>query len=401
MRLRILLIVFALVLCRRGEAQSSVLRRTDIQKRVNPALLERAQYVSAGVRDTLKSNDTTPVRPGDVIAVPTGTGVKRDSSPGSATNGSATDEHVDLPVRLVTVDRSGTQVLTLSIRVAAEGGGLTFNEATKDFSGDVLIGIEDSARRNEQIALGRPMELQITSDAGRVEPQTIRIAHTNIPWQRVKLVARSPRDTVHVVIRAVFAPDGHAAPILVDRPRIEVRPAAANIQGLGLEAVRVTVTVPQFLRGDTVTLTLWSDNGGLDASTLRIPPSGTAEVGLRSSGLGRNTIHAEISGIALGQAPIRYTLPWPFLLAAVLGGVLGTLIRRREKRLARADFVAGIVAGLFSAVAYAIGLNVTGIDLNVRVGEAAVLVVATLGAGLDLPGLMAIRKRVAESGAAP
>ncbi len=48
-----------------------------------------------------------------------------------------------------------------------------------------------------------------------------------------------------------------------------------------------------------------------------------------------------------------------------------------------------------SAVAYAIGLNLTGINLNVRVGEAAVLVVAALGAGLELPGLMGLRKRLA------
>jgi uncharacterized membrane protein YeaQ/YmgE (transglycosylase-associated protein family) len=263
----------------------------------------------------------------------------------------------------------------------------------------VLIGIEDSLRKTEQIMLGRAMELQITSDADRVEPQTIRIAHTNIPWQRVTLFARSPRDTVQVRIRAVFDPEGYAVPIPVDRPRIDVRPASANIQGLGLEKVPVTVTVPAFLRGDTLTVTMWSDHGGLDAGTLRIPPSGTAEVALRSSGVGHNTVHAQIAGIAAGEAPIRYTLPWPFLVAAVLGGVLGTMIRRRQRRQARADFVAGIVAGLVSAIAYAIGLNLTGIDVNVRVGEAAVLVVAALGAGLELPGLATLRKRLAGSGA--
>ncbi len=161
----------------------------------------------------------------------------------------------------------------------------------------------------------------------------------------------------------------------------------------------MTVTVPAFLRGDTLTVTVWSDHGGLEVGTLRIPPSGTGEVELRSTGVGRNTVHAEIAGVASGEAPVRYTLPWPFLIAAVLGGVLGTLIRRRTRQHARADFVAGIVAGLVSAVAYAIGLNLTGIDINVRVGGAAVLVVATLGAGLELPGLATLRKRIAYIGA--
>jgi hypothetical protein len=43
-------------------------------------------------------------------------------------------------------------------------------------------------------------------------------------------------------------------------------------------------------------------------------------------------------------------------------------------------------------VAYAIGLNLTGVDLSVRVGEAAVLVVSALGAAFNLPGLAALRK---------
>ncbi len=224
-RLTLLLALLFLALSRRGDAQGVVVRRTDIQRRVNvnPALLERAKFVTAGIADTLKT-DSMRVRPGDVVVVPTGQTATRDSS-----TGSDPDAHVDLPVRLLTVDRSGTQLLTLTIRVAPEGAGLTFDAGTQSFSGTVLIGIEDSLRKTEQITLGRAMELQITSDADHVDPPTIRIVHTNIPWQRVRLVARSPRDTVQVRIRAVFDPEGYAAPILVDRPRIDVRPASTNV----------------------------------------------------------------------------------------------------------------------------------------------------------------------------
>jgi len=343
--------------------------------------------VSQGTVDTVAKPDTVRVRPGDIVAVPTDV-ITSDTSAGAAHAA-----HVDLPVKLYTVDATGTQLLTLAIRVAAEGSGLTFDAANKTFAGNVLIGLEDSLRPTQQIGLGRDMVLQVTSDAGEVVPPRVRIGHTNVPWQPVRVVARTPGDTVHILIQAVFNPSGYAAPIRVDRPRIDVRPASPNLQGLGLEATRVSVTIPTFLRTDTVTVTLWSDRGGLDAGTLRIPPTGTGEIGLRSSGLGLNTVHAEITGIATGQASMRYTLPWAFVVAALLGGVLGTVLRRRRRHLALADFVAGIVAGVVSAVAYAIGLNLTGVDLSVRVGEATVLVVAVLGATLDLPGLAVIRKR--------
>jgi len=398
-RLPSIMAVFFLILARAGDAQSMLVRRTDIVRHggVDAKALETARFLNHGTSDTLTKADSVRLRPGQYVIIPTGTVATRDSAPGPVR-----DKHVDLPVRVITVDPSGTQLLTLTIRVAAEGAGLVFDAATHRFSGLVLIGLEDSLRRNKKIELGTGgMDLQVTSNAGQVVPQNVSITHTNIPWDTVRVVALNPHDTVQLVIRAVFNPEGYAAPILVDRPSIDVRPASSNVQGLGLEATPVSVTIPMSLRGDTVTVTLWSDRGGLDAGTIRIPPSGTNEVGLRSSGIGRNTVHAEIAGVASGQAPVRFTLPWPFLVAAILGGVLGTLIRRRQRRQARADFVAGIVAGLVSAVAYAIGLNLTGINLNVRVGEAAVLVVAALGAGLELPGLTGLRKRLAAPSADP
>jgi len=389
-----MLVLLSCALCGVAEAQ---VRRTDIQRRINPALLDRARIVSGGKTDPLGRNDTARVRPGEFVAVPTGALATRDSTPGTST-----DKHVDLPVQIITVDRSGTQLLTLTIRVAAEGAGLSFDAANRTFSGIVLIGLEDSLRRTQRIDLGtQGMALQVTSDAGRVVPENVSISHTNIPWDTVRVLAANPHDTVHLLIRAVFKPEGYTAPILVDRPSIDVRPASSNIQGLGLEATPVSVTIPTFLRVDTVTVTLWSDRGGLDSGTIRVPPSGTSEIGLRSSGLGHNTVHAQIAGIASGEAPVRYTLPWPFLAAAILGGVAGTILRRRRRKLALADFVAGVVAGLVSALAYAIGLNLTGFNLNVRFGEVVVLVVAALGAALELPGLTGLRKRLAAGDAGP
>ena len=392
-RLTPLVWLLLLVPVRRGDAQGMVVHGKDIQQRAtNPAVLAGTRVVRAGRADTLGTNDSVRLRPGVVVAVPTGKRATRDS-----TAGSAGDAHLDLPVRLLTVDAGGTQVLTLTIRVAPEGAGLTFNRSKQSFAGTVLIGLEDSLRRTQKIALAK-MQLQITGDVDSLDRRIIDMDHTNIPWERVQLFARTPRDTVHVRIQAVFDPVGYAAPIPVERPQIEVRPLSPNIQGLGLDEVPVTIAIPQSMRGDTVRVTLWSDRGGLDVATLAVPPSGIAEVGLRSSGVGLNTVHAEIMGIATGEARVRYTLPWPFLVAAFLGGVLGTVIRRRKRHLALADFVAGIVLGLVSAIAYAIGLNLTGIDLNVRVGEAAVLIVAVLGAALELPGLTGLRKRVAGDG---
>src|SRR3989442_9950590 len=96
-----MLVLLSCALCPVAEAQ---VRRTDIQRRINPAFLDRARIVSGGKTDTLGRNDTARVRPGEFVAVPTGALPTRDSTPGTST-----DKHVDLPVQIITVDRSGTR----------------------------------------------------------------------------------------------------------------------------------------------------------------------------------------------------------------------------------------------------------------------------------------------------
>jgi hypothetical protein len=338
----------------------------------------------------LRATDTVlALHRGDVVVVPGGRASQRDSDPGHPP-----DAHVDLPNSYLTPDESGTRLVTFSIRVRPAAGGLTFDVRNGSFSGEVLIGLEDRDTPTRTSTLGGAIVLQVTSDGGPVTPGTIRIAHTNIPWTTVRIVAHEPGDSVHLRVQATFDPEGYAALIPVERSRLDVRAAAPRIQGLGLEMVKVSVTVPEFLRRDSNVVVLSSDHGGLDVATLLIPRSGTAETSLRSQGLGTNRVHAALGHVAAGEETIAYVFPWTFLAAVLVGGVLGSFLAKRERHRRRTDLVLGVVTGFLCAVAYAIGLNLTGLDINVRVGEATVLVVAAIGAAYDLPGLAPLRKRL-------
>jgi hypothetical protein len=336
--------------------------------------------------------DSVTLRPGDILVVPTGPAPTLDSAPGPHS-----DVHTDLPNSYLILDSTGSRLLTLSIRVT---GGLAWDPQARHFIGEVLVGLEDSVRRTEQVPLSGTIALQLTSKDAVVDPQTVTIGHTNIPWQRVRVSARDPRDTIHLLIQAVFDPAGYAARIPVARGRLTIQPTAKRIEGFGLEVVKFTVTVPEYLRQDSLTVSLESDRGGLDVATLPIPRSGIAESSLRSRGVGGNTIRVSLGTIATGEASVGYDFPTGFLIAAVLGGLVGAVIRRREKRRGRVDILLGILTGLLCAAAYAIGLNLTGFDINVRVGEAAVLVVSALGAMFNLPGLATLRKNLG-GGAVP
>ncbi len=192
-----------------------ILRRSDLLKRVADTTAVASWRVirQTGISQVAAAQQVT-LKPGDVVVAPPPPTASKtptlDSSPGDAPGG-APEKHVDLPNRYITPDQTGTALLTLTIRVAAEGGGLAFDARDRSFSGVVLIGLEDSLRRTERIPLGGRIELQLTSDVARVDPPTIQIDHTNIPWKRVQVFARSPRDTVHLRIQAVFDPEGYAA----------------------------------------------------------------------------------------------------------------------------------------------------------------------------------------------
>ena len=90
---------------------------------------------------------------------------------------------------------------------------------------------------------------------------------------------------------------------------------------------------------------------------------------------------------------IFYEWPVRFLAASLLGGLLGSAVaalaaRRRGRVASRPAYgLGGLTTGLLVAVAFAVGLNLTGLEILTQYGEAVVFVVAALGAILGLPGV--------------
>ena len=82
-QLTLLVLLLFLVIVRRGDAQGMVVHGKDIQQRAtNPAVLAGTRIVRAGRADTLGQNDSVRLRPGVVVAIPTGKGTTRDSTAG-------------------------------------------------------------------------------------------------------------------------------------------------------------------------------------------------------------------------------------------------------------------------------------------------------------------------------
>ncbi|MGH7645391.1 MAG: hypothetical protein ACREMR_07365, partial [Gemmatimonadales bacterium] len=114
---------------------------------------------------------------------------------------------------------------------------------------------------------------------------------------------------------------------------------------------------------------------------------------IRSVGIGRDSIVARSGPFRSAPTELAYTWPLLFLGAALAGGVVGSAsagfgAHRRGKEISRpAYLVSGLASGLLVAVAFAVGLNFTGLEITTHQGEAVVFVVAAVGALIGLPGL--------------
>jgi hypothetical protein len=163
--------------------------------------------------------------------------------------------------------------------------------------------------------------------------------------------------------------------------------------GFGLATTELHVSLPVEAGSNRRDVVLSARHGVPQPSVLQLAGGESGVSVIRSSGVGRDTVL--VTSGPLRSEPLELVYAWPllFLVASLLGGLVGSLMdaaavrRRGTSASRRAYVVSGLAAGVFVAVATVIGLNVTGVDLPATSGEAAVFVVAALGAVLGLRGL--------------
>lgn len=98
-----------------------------------------------------------------------------------------------------------------------------------------------------------------------------------------------------------------------------------------------------------------------------------------------------------------FTSPWPFIAAAVIGGLAGAFVRGRGRRHWIKALAVGAVSAVIMTLAYAIGidwparlLDQAGIDYA---GEAAVFVLGAIGAWVGISVLLPGRTGQADAAA--
>lgn len=367
-------------------------QRVNIERSKLGTLIKRqvpVSVVGSSGTDTIADTGRVSLMRDQYLAAVVGDRTQIDTASGG---------HVDLPIRYVRTDASGERAeFHLTPAVEVEGGGLGYRPDGDLFRGSVLIGVEDSVRPSSRRSLDPPIRLQLTTDAGSIEPSQLELRATNIPFVRVLLeTPASAGDSLTVHVRPEFTREPVNFRVALLRPALRLEPSPRRILGFGLEVARLTAILPPGATRAARTVVFESDRGAAEPATVTVRDEGTAGAALRSRGVGRATVAVHSPPLGSGTAQVVFEWPVTFLVASLLGAALGDAVAwgrgrrsgtRRSAGRRGAELLSGFLVGLLTAVGYAAGVNLTGLEIKTQYGEGLAFVLAALGSIYGLPGL--------------
>ena len=291
---------------------------------------------------------------------------------------------------LRTLSSSGNELLLKPVAYAQ--GPLRFDNTVRRFIGRVAVGLLQLDEQPGANTLSTPITFEIVGDV-RAQPATVDLNGSSPPFAHFEVAADDPREPVVVNVFFSHLPgDPVALQLGVDRPRLELAVAPAALQGWGLETAIVSVTASDGALSEGREVTLTPTGGTLEKTIVTLGPKGSAITEWRSASTGDYTITTAGAPFQESKATATFERPWRFGIAALIGGLVGSILRHAftrapSRRLASA-IVIGVLSGLIVLGLFVLGVNVTGFNLPTRGGEVLVFVVSAIGALLGAKVLM-------------
>lgn len=261
---------------------------------------------------------------------------------------------------------------------------LAYNERDNNYVGQFYVMLlEDSKEHLYTNQLVSPIPFQFSSQLAVFEPQQATIGHTNMPTTGIRITDNSPYNPVPVKIMTSFNPQGYIT-YLAKQALIRIETPPRSLQGFGVQAIPVTISLHNYLWDDSVRINLVSTLGSINPDHIYVTRDKAAQALLKSEGTGSTTVKASATGFLTEESRFTFVFPWMFILLTLVGGVIGAILKHllhpEEGKLAL-RIVQGFLAGfLVGILYYVVGLNVINFDFGRVYYEFAVLALAIIGA---------------------
>ncbi len=269
--------------------------------------------------------------------------------------------------------------LTL-VAVAFGGPPLRFNRDREQFEGTINVGVLDIGGRASQLS----EEILFQVLGATATPETLSVKSTAPPFPPIAIASDSTDRAVDVQVFSRLSNEAVKLTLPL-QPALVVDVSPRHIEGWGLEKAEVQVSARGLAAGGARRALLKWDHGVVEPGKLALDADGTATAAIHSRSTGEATVTARGAGFTQGSDKVTFDFPWKSLLAVLLGGLVGGLLRAgAPRRGAWASFLGklglGVLVGAVVFVLFALGINVTGFPIPARAGELVVFAVVALGA---------------------
>jgi len=354
--------------------------------RVDGQPISVTRFTVSGRTATNPALEYVALRRGEMLAARTGREATVLPARGDTAVGAPPDLRATLPVEFVAVSATG-DVLRYRPVAEVEGGAARYDPSGRVFRGTVRVGLE-AVEGTPKGPLPRPVEAYVISDADETVPADLRLERVGPPFVPVRLAVAAPGDALTLRVRTGVDTRQDTVRVPVERPRLVLDASPRQIQGLGLQVSDIVVQAEGLVSYGSTAVRLSADRGSLDSLVISLNQQGIGRSYIRSVGLGEARIRAASPSFQGASTSVVFLFPIGYILAALVGGLIGSAIREcyapRNRKSRGADFApalaVGLLVGVLVAVAWAVGVNVLAVSPAARAGEAAVFVMAALGA---------------------
>ncbi len=306
--------------------------------------------------------------------------------------------HVPLDIRARDVAGVGRRMLP---KMEMVDQGLLWDTGVGRYVGRVRVWLEDRDSPAAGYELEAPgIALEIGGEASSYDPARWEVRRVGRPSRDVDIAVAGmrPRDSIQLLVGVTSSdpratPESATAALMVPLrgTELEVLPSRQSLQGWGLEEGEVSIhTVPSTTaRPQAVSITCSA--GQPRAQTAEIGANGFVKARVRSGAPGLDTLWVTSEGRRQRYALIHYQVPIAFLLWALGGGLLGSLLRslgrtRESKRVKEPQLgillAVGILCGILTTGVYVVGFPIFPEAVHGQSGGVVTGVFAAIGAFL-------------------
>ncbi|WP_452223644.1 hypothetical protein [Lacinutrix chionoecetis] len=250
----------------------------------------------------------------------------------------------------------------------------------------VLFSENETEKANKAVV---DVKLEIVSNALKVKQGKLTLTNLNLPSTDVELYTERAQIKDSVAIRILTNSNlkkGYTHYIKVS-PKLTLTTNDEDIQGFGVDKAQILVRFSGSNSKTREQVIVRSNHGEVDPSSFTLAYNEAQLVSIRSQGLKNLKITASTSSGALAIADsntlvIRQTFPYVFIIASLIGGLLGMVIKlgfKKEKKMPPKLFIAGVLIGFLGAVIYyVLGISFLRFSVPNTFNEFAVLAFSAL-----------------------